>query len=281
MRALAEFIMRGRTQAGIAAFVGNWIPLLTPATVALVTLRHGLTEGLKVLSWGLLPVLVLLLLNQQSVLLAINGVITVFIAAIVLQRTVSLSRTLMALVASNVLCALLLMLLAPAFIAELVQLCIKIFAELQKEDHLGLPIPDTLFVVGLLASITAMSAAAGLVLGRWWQSLLYNPGGFATEFQQLRLSQIQALVCAGAVVYSLLQSASYSMWVPVLAIPLLLAGIALVHAIAVQKRWAKPWLVLFYTALVLSQTLMQLLIVIAFFDVWLDFRGRFAPQNKN
>lgn len=280
MRTLARFIMRGRMQAGITALVGSItsVPLVTPATVALVTLRHGLTAGLQVLAWGLLPAIVFLALQQPSALLAISGMLTVYVAAAVLRKTASWSQALMGLVACSLLGALLVALFAPLFVAAFEQIITKFFDGLQAQQPLGLPVPDTTLIVGLVASMIAYGAAGGLVLARWWQSVLYNPEGFASEFQRLRLTQIQAFCCAGAVIYSLLQSPSYSIWAQVFALPLLLAGIALVHAVAAKKRLATPWLVFFYAALVLIQPFMQLLIVVAFFDVWLDFRKRLAAN---
>src|SRR5690625_135952 len=46
--------MRGRTQAAEVALVGNWVPLMAPGAVALVTLRAGAASGLLVLDWALL-----------------------------------------------------------------------------------------------------------------------------------------------------------------------------------------------------------------------------------
>ena len=41
-----------------------------------------------------------------------------------------------------------------------------------------LPVPTAVELSGFLALSILMEAVSGLVLGRWWQSLLYNPGGF-------------------------------------------------------------------------------------------------------
>lgn len=281
MRALARFIMRGRMQAGLTALIGGItsLPLLTPATVALVTLRHGLKEGLQVLAWGLLPAIVLLGLGQQSALMAIVGVLTVLVSAAILRQTASWGHALMALVSCSVLGALVIALFAPALIAAIVTASEALFATMQKMQEgqaLGWPVPNASLIIGFLASATALGGVAGLVLSRWWQSTLYNPNGFALEFHQLRLTQTQALVCIGVVIYCLSQSPSYMAWVPVFALPLLLAGIALVHAIAAKRHWPVMLLVFFYVALVLLPQFMLLLVIVAFIDVWLDFRGRLA-----
>ncbi len=58
MRALAEYVMRGRMQAVIVAAVATGSVLFAwigAAVVALVTLRKGTNQGLYVLFWALLP----------------------------------------------------------------------------------------------------------------------------------------------------------------------------------------------------------------------------------
>jgi len=43
------------------------------------------------------------------------------------------------------------------------------------------------FVNGLAAMLLGMAGSGALLLGRWLQALLYNPGGFRDEFQTLRI----------------------------------------------------------------------------------------------
>mgnify|MGYP007113695048 CR=1 FL=1 len=43
------------------------------------------------------------------------------------------------------------------------------------------------WMTGVLAAGMFLQLVFGLLLGRWWQALLYNPGGFRSEFHQLRL----------------------------------------------------------------------------------------------
>lgn len=67
MRALAEFIMRGRPQACLVALVGVIVPLIGPASVGLVTLRKGSFEGALVALWATLPFFVLFRRSVQSI----------------------------------------------------------------------------------------------------------------------------------------------------------------------------------------------------------------------
>ena len=85
--------MRGRVQASAIALLGTLLPLITPAVVALVTLRKGSLEGTLILSVGLLPTLLTLDANHQGqslvVLSTVFGLIAVYLSALVLRQTAS------------------------------------------------------------------------------------------------------------------------------------------------------------------------------------------------
>lgn len=50
--------MRGRVQATVVALLGSWVPLLSPATVGLVTLRLGYQQGIWIFAAAILPALI-------------------------------------------------------------------------------------------------------------------------------------------------------------------------------------------------------------------------------
>jgi hypothetical protein len=61
-------------------------------------------------------------------------------------------------------------------------------------------------VTGLVALMYALGVLAGLFLGRWWQAILYNPGGFKKEYLTLRsqpkLAIATVIVIAASVLFS-------------------------------------------------------------------------------
>ena len=62
MKALAEFILRGRLQALIVALIGSFFPLISSAAIALVSLCKGAREGTLLFLWIALA----LVLIQQA-----------------------------------------------------------------------------------------------------------------------------------------------------------------------------------------------------------------------
>ena len=60
MRALADYIMRGRMQATLVVAAAAALPMLfwlSAAAGSLVLLRRGLSDALSILVWALLPAL--------------------------------------------------------------------------------------------------------------------------------------------------------------------------------------------------------------------------------
>ena len=282
MRALAEFIMRGRTQAAVVAVLGTAVPVLTPAAIALVSLRKGMGNGLLILLWGLLPMLISLAMGQMQPLmpiLAISGLVVTYATALILRNSVSWSHTLLGLVALSTLAALLQLVLVPDLLAQLTASLAEFVKQLFSEvEPSTVEMPGQTVVVGMIAYITAVGSLFGVIVGRWWQAALYNPGGFAEEFQQFRLNTIQAVVCMAAAIYCLTQSPDYRSWATLFVLPLLVMGVAIVHRFVAVKRMGTQWLIGFYVLVFLLDIIAQLLVIVAFLDTWLNFRGRFKPK---
>lgn len=134
-------------------------------------------------------------------------------------------------------------------------------------------------VGGLLALVLLGAWAGGLSLGRSLQARLRRPGAFAQEFRALRFGRAYSLLVLGAIAVAFtLRLAGGGLAVElalVLAVPLLLQGLALLHAETARRGWWRrlPWVV--YLMLVLATPqLASLLVLLGLVDNWLDFRNR-------
>jgi hypothetical protein len=137
-------------------------------------------------------------------------------------------------------------------------------------------------VAGLIIANGLASVLLSLLMGRWWQAVLFNPGGFRTEFHELRLGQpmaIGALLVFG--VAWLTKSPLLANVLPLLVVIYALQGIALLHGIANNAKLARGWLVGFYLLLLLAlPQVLTLLCLVSISDAWLDFRARIKPPAK-
>ena len=105
--------------------------------------------------------------------------------------------------------------------------------------------------------------------------MLFNPGGLRREFHSFRLEGPVSLALVGGRVVLPQLGVNPALSTMVLGVPLILAGLALVHGLIAARGAGGIWLVVFYVALlILGPSLMMLLVVIAIIDSWIDFRRR-------
>jgi len=284
--ALARFIMASRARAALVACAGNLLPLLSPATVALVVLRKGWREGSLVALWAALPLVAMFYAGGMAPVLVWASLLTVAVvmaAALVLRGTASWQLGLLALVGASTVLALAMGQLLGAEVAAFGDALKAMVAQLQAGGRELDWKPDGTMVLGLLAWVMAASALGSLLLGRWWQALLYNPGGLGRELRSLRISAPVAVVLMGGWVTCQFAPAGYLAWSNLLGLPLFMNGVALVHhLVASSPRVGAHWLAVFYIGLVLLLGPLGLLLTgVGFMDSLVDLRARFARRSSD
>jgi len=286
LQALAEFIMRGRTQACAVALLGSFFPFVSPATIGLVTLRKGSVEGLLVLLWAALPLIASYSLSEGPALLtlvSIASLIMMVVSANVLRLTASWQSTMLISMLVGGLTALGTGWLFSTDVNLLVDSIGDMLAEVAaKQEAEQEPfIPGREFILGLIALILAVSALMSLFVARWWQALLYNPGGFAEEFHGLRLQPAVAGFLLLAVIGTTRLPNGYEFWAELVAVPLLLAGLALVHHVVKFLQAGRQWLVFMYVGLIFFGSSVGVLLVgLGFADSVMNLRSRLAAVKN-
>lgn len=281
MRALAEFIMRGRMQAALVAFFGNLLPLISPAAVSLVTLSRGLSEGVLLTLWSLLPLLIAFYIsdiNAMVTLASIAGVIGVLAASEMLRLSTSWSRTLMFVTVFSGLSALVLDVLFAEQSGAFELVVADLFRQLQQQSE-NTFIPGRSFLLGVIGYMVALTSVLCLILGRWSQAMLYNPGGFRSEFHQLRFGIGPAIIFLAGMVVCDVSSQDYASWSGLLGLPLMFAGIALVHYTVAFYRLGSHWLIIFYVGLFILSPLSMVLIGLGFLDSIMNIRSRLVSRS--
>lgn len=291
MLPLAEWVMRGRGQA-IAVIVAGLLlsPLFWPssiiasAAVALVTLRTGSRNGLTLWFWSLLPAIALVMMGSYLPLLLIS---LSFAISAQLRQTQSWSYALMSLSIMGLLIAYLLQTLAQETLAIYVDVIHQALRniEAQVDDasvyQTLLQVVDNSFIAGMLAILLVSSGFLSLVLARYWQARLFNPGGFQQEFHKLRLDKVWMAVSILLLLLFLSLGEQYVTWVWLALFPMLIAGVALFHAMAKHRKLRKHWYVIFYCILLLGDVPKILLVVMALVDSVVDFRKKWSEHNTD
>jgi hypothetical protein len=305
MKALAGFIVSGRYQAilmaslcGILAFMLPPFSTLTnylgAAVVSLVTLRIGISQGLLVLSAA---TLVTLLFHQLTGVPVATIAVTVlmlwvpcWLISVVLRRTVNLAFAMFTAAAIGVVALVSvyavtgdpspwwhehLKLLRSAFEgAGMLPHGASADALLEELSHL---------MTGVIIASLVLGAVCSLLLARWWQAQLVNPGGLHSEFCSLRFWQSTGLMLVGLMLLSQVTRGApgdmAAQAVLVMLVPYLFAGLAVLHGVVARQGRGRGWLIAVYVLLGIIPQVALLLAGLGLVDTWVDFRRRLGGNK--
>lgn len=290
MRALADFIMRGRMQATLVVVGCAALPLLfwlSAAAACLVYLRRGMSDAIGVLVWALLPALVWWYFGEPRTLMVLLGALGL---AALLRAGWAWNRVLLASIALGLVYGVLLGVvfrepieaLAQALNERLPQMLGGLYQQMSVEERANLGNLIAPVLNGLIAALLQVVSIATLLLGRYWQAALYNPGGFGSEFRAIRIPLWPAVLLLACMLIGPNFGPQMAMLTPLCSVPLVFAGLALMHGLVKAGKLGKFWLVGMYVTLVLfMQLIYPLLVVLAIVDSLIDFRGRIGPKGTD
>ncbi len=296
MRPLAEFVMRGRWQAvGAVAVLGMLAWLLPPvsylsgASAGLFALRHGAREGFLVIAYAALGLGLVALAGFGNVLPAMSLAIALWLPVWFSAQVLRVSRS---------------QGLALAVVAGLAVLAV-VAVRLLVDDVEGWwrgflgrimsPAPPggdalgperalldklALLMNGLVAAAFAMSVMITLLIARYWQALLYNPGGFRAEFEAIRLPGALAVAVVSVGLVAAIEALGFGARHGIVTDLLLVAvavygfqGLAIAHHHVRSRERSKAWLAaLYFAVLVVPQIALVALAALGLLDHRADFR---------
>ncbi len=294
MRALGGFMLIGRLQAvtvislftAIAMSLPALSYLLSGVPAGLIILRKGPAYGMQVLLVCLLAVVLFVALagaNPQVALAFALGIwVPVAICCSVLRITQSQGWLVFAagvIAAAYVLMVHWLIDDVPAWWLQWMEIWIKnAFPEGGGEQYQEVleraaPAMNAMMVSGMTISLVVAT-----FLSRWWQSALFNPGGFRTEFYALRLPNVViflTLMGIGLLYTGSGQPGSAGLDILVVVIVLyLFQGLASVHRIVAAKSMPRGWLIMMYVLLLLVPQAVLLVACLGLVDSWMINRNK-------
>jgi len=172
--------------------------------------------------------------------------------------------------------------LAQALNERLPQMLGGLYQQMSVEERANLGNLIAPVLNGLIAALLQVVSVAALMLGRYWQAALYNPGGFGSEFRAIRIPLWPAVLLLACMLIGPNFGPQMAMLTPLCSVPLVFAGLALMHGLVKAGKLGKFWLVGMYVTLVLfMQLIYPLLVVLAIVDSLIDFRGRIGPKGTD
>jgi hypothetical protein len=260
--------------------------------VGLVTLRHGLREGLLVSLLGMVALGALgYLLFGQPLALVTTGAL-LWLPLMVLAEVLRVTRSLRLVVEISALLGLLMIGAQYLFMEDVTGfwqgmlgeyaaqiMDPSVITEAQRNTMVKEIAP---WMAGGLAAAWFLQLVLALFLARGWQAMLYHPGGFAGEFRELRLGYwllilVPVMLLAGSLSEKpgiMAQGALVGM------AAFFIQGVALVHGLVARFKAGPGWLIGFYLLLIIGMPASFTLVSAAgYADGLVNFRARVRPRD--
>jgi len=295
---LARFILKGQSQAALVtasmAMLGLLIPpaaWISAAAIVLVTLVQGPQRGLITIALSLLGALLfaylIFAMPQVAMIFVLLAWLPAWMIATILRQTVSMAYSLQILTAISLFAVVVIYTVFPHFgeywreplnhmVTQLAQQSDEFsLAELQQTEDLIID-----YLPGLFVSSIMFGTMLSLFLGRWWQAVFYNPGGFAEEFHSLNLGKISALIALAITFIAVIVNNVFAFAMVTVVFVLYLAqGMSIMHAAFKVRKVNTAWLFVVYIIMFFIPHLLLLLVVAGMIDPWLDIRQRVRPVS--
>lgn len=294
MRFLASFIMTGRIHAAGMVLLFTFLSWLMPlvslfavAALALPTLRQGAREGGII---ALIALAGLVIFGGYLLGSPVNALVyglllwgPAWVCASVWREGGRLSFTLLVAAALGVLAVL----VAYAVLDNPAAFWTETFSQVaasalsqapssaDRDEFLVRFQAFAAWLTGLIALGSVASLVLSLFMARWWQALLYNPGGFSAEFRQLTLPRSMAYALMGLTGLAMIApegiaAVSWNIIQPCLA-PFIFGGFAVLHVWLGGRSF---WLQGIYVLLLIVPYILLPILLLGFTDTLLNLRQR-------
>jgi len=328
LQRLTDYLLRHRWQAIVLTFLITYIPVLGMVGIliaGLVTLCVGVFEGAVFTIAATLPYAFVFISGTQeavpviiwaTVILSVSGNVLTWAFAVMLRRNSSWSLIIQVAALLGVLVISVIHLVYPGVAdwwASQMQTFYNQSAALtglikpEQPAPLGESQIDTInaikhFATGIVVAFVLLTAVTQVVVARWWQAVMFNPGSLRRELHSIHLSQLAGILFIISLVFYYLENSVVLDILPVLCLLFSAAGLSLVHYLCglMEPSKGRFWLSILYIALMYSLTMIAMLplfsalnlilpvvlavmilscsmfvfVSLGLFDIWFDVRKR-------
>lgn len=306
LQRFTHYILRHRWQALALTFISTFIPVVGIVGVliaALVTLIKGVAEGALFIIAATLPFIITFaitgtgeptppLVAWAAVGVAVLSNILTWVFAVMMRRQTSFSLILQIAALLGVLVISIVHLVYPNVAdwwgtqlqsyyaqatAAIAKGAARTAAVVPNDTQLESINLTKQYATGLMVAAILFNAILQLVVAKWWQAIVFNPGSLREELQTVRLSQLAGVLFIVSLILSYLGNSVVLDIMPVLYLLFCAAGLSFIHylfgLVNSPTKWF--WISVLYIALIFSLPTSALLVaVMALFDIWFDGRKR-------
>ncbi len=268
------------------------VSIVSSAAVALVTLRRGGYEGLYVLiaSYVLAAILGLVIFGSFQFALLYGPLI--WLIAMILREVKQLSIAVEITVLFGVAGIVIFFIFVNDPAAMWGSILTQMTQPVLENSDVDFPVEKikqniqffSHFMTGGVAAGSVYGLLFGLFLARWWQSVLYNPGGFREEYLSLKVRPKLAIasIVIAAIAWLMTGVLSEVCWnITILFVVLYtIVGTAILH-IAFSTMKTRFFMVPFlYLTLVFVPHMTIVVVIVGVIDTWLDLRSKFLNKTR-
>lgn len=287
LRGIAKFIMRGQSAAIVIAGVFAGLSLvmlpfsiLAAAAVALYSLRKGDVPGIVVLLGTVAIVAV-----SQGFLESRPGLEfpvvyallpAVWICARILRQSESQELALLAAGGFAALLAAGMHVMVGDVVGWWESWVKHAVTGVKGATFRGFERDGTLdYANGIVAVLYGLSVMVSVLIARWWQALLYNPGGFRSEFHNLRLPKLVLAVIAVLILLTGLLNPGLATDLAMVAVMVyFIQGLAVLHGLVGARSHSQLWLLPpYFFLIILPQYVIVGMALAGALDAVLNFRS--------
>lgn len=285
MKALANFAMQGRKQAFFLAFFFALIPFLGwigSALMGLVTLRQGIREGLLLLLGLIIADFIYLYFGNIGMSYVLYDTFTnnipTFLAALYLRRIPSWNNLIEVLTYITLALVLLLHLAFPDITAwwgiQIAKLSQHLNDLTDNQINTKLAQNAAPYATGLQAALAVGTILFNLIIARYMQATLYNPGGLKRELYAIHMPKRIAFIMIAISLLPWLHIEIAKDLIPVVVLPFGCAGLSVFYDFCSKRAYGWAWLISFYALLLLALPYVCLiLITVGLLDTFYNLRA--------
>lgn len=301
-----SYILANRWQTVALVFLATFVPILGVIgilIVALVTLRKSVIDGAVMLVAATIPHAIVFYFSAHyrtappmvmwvTLGVAVLSNVATWVFAVMLRQRSSWSQILQVAALFGVLVISVVHLSYPAITewwgeqlqAYYSQSLPGLLKTTQHSSELQLETIKEVkqYATGLIVVAILLDGFFQLILARWWESIIFRPRGLGKELQTIRLSSLAGILFVAGLVMAYLGNTVVLDIMPVLYLLFGAAGLSLIHYVFTFMKSPNAWfwMLVLYLLLIFSLPVsIEMVAILALFDIWFDIRGRFRKLD--
>ena len=297
---IGHYLLSGRMQAVIAVTLSSLLSfLLQPfaflicgSVIGLITLRKGIHSAIQTLLISFIVLQIFFILLSTSSYINTIIILVIWLPVLFLSAVLRLTRSQGALILFSGLISIILTIIFYVLVGDVAawwqDYLTKVFEATapsqQIQAYNKLLESNADLINAMIFAAYTLNMVTGVLFARWWQSRLFNPGGFQKEFYGLNIPIILLPVF---IIIGVLAFNANEPWqdmcrdvLIILTFIYLIQGISFSHRTVHRLKLSVGWLVFLYCALIFLPQMALIVACLGIVDTFSNWRNKNDQSEK-